>query len=85
MGRPFGPLNTGMVSAGTRHTFRKEGVRGGTRGSPAIRKAPRCGSGGFVIFAGLFLRGDDPEALALRPSHYLRAICRRLWRAPCIP
>jgi len=30
------------------------------------------------------LRGDDPEALALRPSHVLRAIVAiSLWRAPC--
>ena len=32
-----------------------------------------------------FLRGDGPEALALRPSHNLRAFRRRLWRAPCVP
>jgi hypothetical protein len=45
----------------------------GNQGFPHERKAPRCGSGGFWVFAGRFLRGDDPEALALRPSHYLRA------------
>ena len=30
------------------------------------------------------VRGDDPEALALRPSHVLRVYVATLWRAPCI-
>jgi hypothetical protein len=30
------------------------------------------------------VRGDDPEALALRPSHVLRVFVATLWRAPCI-
>ena len=79
----------GMVSAGTPPTLRKEGASGGTRGFPRIRfprtekKAPGCGSGGFWFLR--FWRGDGPKALALRPSHNLRAFRRRLWRAPYIP
>ena len=51
----------------------------------AQKKAPGCGSGGFIILCPPSLEGDDPEALALRPSHNLRAFRRRLWRAPCVP
>jgi hypothetical protein len=59
------------------------GLRAAHARSPK-RKAPGCGSGGFW-FLRAFLRGDGPEALALRPSHNLRAFRRRLWRAPCVP
>ena len=30
------------------------------------------------------VRGDDPEALALRPSHASGPVVATLWRAPCI-
>ena len=47
-------------------------VRVGRPRTSTKRKAPGCGSGGFWFLRAL-LRGDDPEALALRPSHNLRA------------
>src|SRR5207342_1687781 len=47
----------------------------GQAASPETRQkeAPRCGSGGLQVVPAC-LRGDDPEALALRPSHVLRAL-----------
>jgi hypothetical protein len=52
----------------------RNSVRSGALPTPQLtkRKAPGCGSGGFWFLRAL-LRGDDPEALALRPSHNLRA------------
>ena len=52
-------------------------------GPRAKRKPPAAAPGAFGFCA--FWRGDGPKALALRPSHNLRAFRRRLWRAPCIP
>jgi len=46
----------------------------GEPGGSPIKKRPPLRLGGLYDFVPAFsLRGDDPEALALRPSHVLRA------------
>lgn len=57
----------------------------GEPGGSPIKKRPPLRLGGlYVILCAFSLRGDDPEALALRPSHAPGPSSPSLWRAPCI-